>query len=483
VLFRSVRLKRYRKEGEHYFSYHLLDASLTMVKSRRSSTTNVRASTIIREHTAEIHRPHHPLGNDHWPTLYQETSDMLQMSIFCYWAGDVRKLIKDGQLTDEQIVKALCQFPTELQDLSEALSKTLELLANRKTNPGYDLYASMLTEVSEQFRRLVEATGNNRVFELLHVEDQVAGKFGGPVYVNSINHATKRITIGFRGSVTTKDFLCDWKTALAKIANPLAGEQRSGGDFIHVHHGFKEYLYDPVVETENEEGVLEKQPLIAHMLSRVAKLFEEYPDYHLYTTGHSLGGALATLFAMEAGASKDPRIKKPVTCITFASPRVGNLSFGRVFKNLEKSRRVRCFRVVNDDDLIPEIPATANMSCMYISCLPNKIYRHVGLTSHLHRERTALITYPRHYNHPVRLFFSDCGVLFKNIFTAVVYAPFVCTCQTSYAANHGCQEYSSRLKKAESALKAIYLNEQYGEQRKVILINDLSEAGGRSLPF
>ena len=258
--------------------------------------------------------------------------DSLAVSIFCYWAGDVRKLIKDGQLTDEQIVKALCQFPTELQDLSEALSKTLELLANRKTNPGYDLYASMLGEVSEQFRRLVEATGNNRVFELLHVEDQVAGKFGGPVYVNSINHATKRITIGFRGSVTTKDFLCDWKTALAKIANPLAGEQRSGGDFIHVHHGFKEYLYDPVVETENEEGVLEKQPLIAHMLSRVAKLFEEYPDYHLYTTGHSLGGALATLFEMEAGASKDPRIKKPVTCITFASPRVGNLSFGRVFK-------------------------------------------------------------------------------------------------------------------------------------------------------
>ena len=103
-------------------------------------------------------------------------------------------------------------------------------------------------------------------------------------------------------------------------------------EFIQVHHGFKAYLYDPLVETNIGDGVREKKPLIVDMVTEVANLLENYPGYQLYTTGHSLGGALATLFAMEAGASKDPRIRKPVTCITFASPRVGNLSFARTFK-------------------------------------------------------------------------------------------------------------------------------------------------------
>lgn len=62
------------------------------------------------------------------------------------------------------------------------------------------------------------------------------------------------------------------------------------------------------------------------------KLFEKHPDYRLYCTGHSLGGALATIFGANAAASDDPRIPKPVTVIAIACPKVGNRDFQKAFK-------------------------------------------------------------------------------------------------------------------------------------------------------
>jgi alpha-beta hydrolase superfamily lysophospholipase len=63
------------------------------------------------------------------------------------------------------------------------------------------------------------------------------------------------------------------------------------------------------------------------IMNHVAKVLEEHPGCRLFVTGHSLGGALATAFAFFAAESADPRIPRPVTCVSIASPKVGNLSF------------------------------------------------------------------------------------------------------------------------------------------------------------
>jgi len=66
-------------------------------------------------------------------------------------------------------------------------------------------------------------------------------------------------------------------------------------------------------------------------------------------TGHSLGAALATICAVDI----KEYLKRDVKCITFASPRVGNDSFGERYRKSvsEGSRRVTC-RL----DTVPRVP-------------------------------------------------------------------------------------------------------------------------------
>ena len=63
----------------------------------------------------------------------------------------------------------------------------------------------------------------------------------------------------------------------------------------------------------------------------VVPLLKQHPDYRLYITGHSLGGALSTLFAFTVAASNFS-IEKPITCVSCASPKVGGNCFRKAFQ-------------------------------------------------------------------------------------------------------------------------------------------------------
>ena len=66
-------------------------------------------------------------------------------------------------------------------------------------------------------------------------------------------------------------------------------------------------------------------------------------------TGHSLGGALTTLFVMENSTKQKFDV---ATLCTFASPRVGNKEFARLFGLLP----IDSWRIVNTLDLVPKLP-------------------------------------------------------------------------------------------------------------------------------
>ncbi|CAK9166987.1 unnamed protein product [Ilex paraguariensis] len=75
--------------------------------------------------------------------------------------------------------------------------------------------------------------------------------------------------------------------------------------------------------------------------------------WHVYVTGHSLGGALATLLALELSSSQLAKCGAiNVTMYNFGSPRVGNRRFADVYNEKVKDS----WRVVNHRDIIPTVP-------------------------------------------------------------------------------------------------------------------------------
>ncbi len=76
------------------------------------------------------------------------------------------------------------------------------------------------------------------------------------------------------------------------------------------------------------------------------------PRKQLFITGHSLGGALATLNALDVAANT--RFKHP-TMINFGSPRVGNTIFAEEYN----ARVKNSIRIVNVRDIVPHLPFRA----------------------------------------------------------------------------------------------------------------------------
>ncbi len=86
------------------------------------------------------------------------------------------------------------------------------------------------------------------------------------------------------------------------------------------------------------------------------------PDRNYVVTGHSLGSALSTLFVME---NREKGKFDVTTLCTFASPRVGDAEFVRLFDELP----ITSWRIVNTCDIVPKVP-------LWIPVFFN--YRHVN---------------------------------------------------------------------------------------------------------
>ena len=107
-----------------------------------------------------------------------------------------------------------------------------------------------------------------------------------------------------------------------------------------------------------------------------------HPGYQFIATGHSLGGAVATVFIYEAFTKKniDSDVNEPVL-ITFGQPRTGNenfvISFNKIIKNV--------IRVVRDGDIVASLP--------YF--LFNNPYKHLGGLILVNKEMTSMTFCPK----------------------------------------------------------------------------------------
>jgi triacylglycerol lipase len=135
----------------------------------------------------------------------------------------------------------------------------------------------------------------------------------------------KVLFITFRGTVNLKDFIFDF--LFFKKTIPYDNQKSD----IKVHEGF----------------LLKYKGVIRDYIQRIVKKHKSIKN--IIVTGHSLGGAIATLCAIDLQYNFT---NKHIECITFASPRVGNQAFVDSF-----NKRISfLIRVKNDNDFIPHLP-------------------------------------------------------------------------------------------------------------------------------
>ena len=146
------------------------------------------------------------------------------------------------------------------------------------------------------------------------------------------------VVVAFRGTSNVRDFITDaqfFRKLLVIEAN---------GDRAEVHHGFLD-AYESVIAD------------LGHYLT---SMVAQRP---VFITGHSLGGALASLAALE--------LKHQGFAIaqiyTFGQPRVGNGAFKRLY---DFALGESTFRVVFQEDIVARVPHLPGLA---------DPYRHAGV--------------------------------------------------------------------------------------------------------
>ena len=178
-------------------------------------------------------------------------------------------------------------------------------------------------------------------------------------------------------------------------------------------------------------------------------------------------------------------LPKPVTCISIASPEVGNIAFRQAVAVLEKERKLRCLRVVNFadpitvGDVVPPFLAIASMFCCKraiasMFCCKRMLYEHVGVRLVLfpavrdtftlsykkvrwfHKRVLLLLELTRHFKDVVARLFV-CLVLCMS--------GLLCKVGSELLENHMCERYMQRLTYYKR-IEKLHLNELYNEKLK-----------------
>eukprot|EP00591_Stephanopyxis_turris_P008345 CAMPEP_0195510144 /NCGR_PEP_ID=MMETSP0794_2-20130614/2883_1 /TAXON_ID=515487 /ORGANISM="Stephanopyxis turris, Strain CCMP 815" /LENGTH=820 /DNA_ID=CAMNT_0040637519 /DNA_START=32 /DNA_END=2497 /DNA_ORIENTATION=- len=205
----------------------------------------------------------------------------------------------------------------------------------------------------------------------------------------------KIIAVTFRGTCELIDLITDANL----IQTPwVEGADKEAEDVLMVHVGFRASLNS--ISRRLKELILAAVPA-----------GQDLSEYDLIVTGHSLGGALATLFTadvaeygMDAGRrcpqlepsepwftsllsfgnkktlnlKQAPPKPKSIRLYSFGSPRVGNDAFVANFDSLLKENKINeAYRIVNDADVVARLPRSVSFLGMasvgYDHCGPTAL--------------------------------------------------------------------------------------------------------------
>lgn len=329
-----------------------------------------------------------------FPNLYQEADELLLVALLTYTITDLRSMAKQ-----EKLPAKILELPLSLEMCLSVIEDNLETI--KQEEQGHELALSALKSIQARYeptgaavgqdnnaattannnthwlnpfaRRSKNKTTNGPTENTQHQPTAVLTAFGDQnpdkelVYGIGVDHYRKRVTVAFRGSVTQTDFITD-------ACIELHRRTTHSDVTIGIHHGFDEYLLK-----RRRKGVGKSK--YDEILEHVEMQFKKHSDYRLYVTGHSLGGALACLFSFEVAAEPSKLIPTPVTCVSVASPRVGDSNFQTAFVQLEQAGKLRHLRIAHAQDPVPMMPKTSSKKLL--SMLSPVLYATLAATDRL----------------------------------------------------------------------------------------------------
>jgi len=207
------------------------------------------------------------------------------------------------------------------------------------------------------------------------------------VYSICCNRRYKRVSVVFRGTVNSHNMRMNMKFAMAEHPNPITKDYPGREDMLGLHTGFSIYM-----TRQRKNDNLTKIEEIFSNIDSIGRELAPDGNYELTITGHSLGGALATILSFYAATSNVFANVKTIRAFTYAAPRVGCQRFVHAFQHLERIGKLRLARFSNTRDIVPLVPFWT--------------YKHVGVHVRLHGVnkfaqywlRQALdVTYPKHH--------------------------------------------------------------------------------------
>lgn len=232
-----------------------------------------------------------------------------------------------------------------------------------------------------------------------------------------------------------------------------------------IHELFHGILFRPSSRgTTGPKG--EKLTEYHDVLLRMLPILKRHSGYRLYVTGHSLGGALATIFSVVASAELDSIIPKPVTCVSFGSPFLGDQSFQDCHRMLEAEGKLRNLRITNHQDLVPTYPkiSTNKTDTLYNLWFDEgtgvgTMFKHVGMNIRLYGGgRPFRVLYPKvGSNYADEIERGWASSFFSNVSFS----------STDYCQYHSIAKYNKRLTTAEDVLEFVNLNELYRDRNTV----------------
>jgi hypothetical protein len=146
----------------------------------------------------------------------------------------------------------------------------------------------------------------------------------------------KQIIASFRGTSTPQSVIADidiWQVKADFLPHSIFG----GRSIAKVHRGF-----------QNTYAALRDATQTS-----LNKLSAQFPDYNIVFTGHSLGGAVASMAAVDF-FEQNPEQGNRIYVYTFGQPRTGNQAWADYIQSLPFAKNY--YRIVQERDPVPHVP-------------------------------------------------------------------------------------------------------------------------------